>query len=57
VVSFVGKFKKWIINITILILVTIVMLLLAEIALRWLDGFRMSTLELRQDVNQTQSVE
>ena len=52
-----GKFKKWIINITILIVVTIVMLLLAEIALRWLDGFRMSTLELKQDVNQTQSVE
>ena len=52
-----GKYKKWLVNITILIVVTIVMLLLAEIALRWLDGFRMSTLELRQDVNQTQPLE
>ena len=52
-----GKYKKWVINITILIVVTIIMLLLAEIALRWLDGFRMSTLELEQDVNQTQPVE
>ena len=57
VIGFMSKFKKWIINITILIVVTIVMLLLAEIALRWLDGFRTSTLELRQDVNQTQPVE
>jgi hypothetical protein len=52
-----SKAKKWAINITILVVVTVVMLLLAEVGMRWLDGYRLSTLELDQGVNQTQQDE
>lgn len=43
------KYKKWIVNIVIVIVVTVVMLMLVEFAFRWIDGYRMSTLELKQD--------
>ena len=43
------KYKKWLINLVILVVVTIVMLALAEGAMRWIDGYRMSTIELDQN--------
>jgi hypothetical protein len=49
--------KKWTVNILILIIVTVVMLILAEIGMRWMDGYGVSSFELKQDVNQTQSAE
>ena len=45
------KYKKWLINIAILIIVTIVMLAMVEGAMRWIDGYRLSTIELDQDNN------
>ncbi len=45
------KYKKWLINIAILIIVTVVMLAMAEGAMRWIDGYRLSTIELDQDNN------
>jgi hypothetical protein len=44
-----SKHKKWLINLLILILVTVLMLALAEGVMRWLDGYKLSTLELDQD--------
>ncbi len=49
-----SKTKKWTINIIIAVVVTVVMLALAEVGMRWLDGYRLSTFELKQGVNQTQ---
>lgn len=49
-----SKVKKWIVNIVILIIATILMLAVAEVGMRWWDGYRLSTLELNQNVNQTQ---
>lgn len=46
-----SKTKKWVINILLVIVVTVAMLLLAEAAMRWLDGYQMSHIELQQDVN------
>lgn len=46
-----SKAKKWIINIILIVVVTAAMLLLAEAAMRWLDGYQMSHIELQQDVN------
>ncbi len=40
--------KKWVINLLILLLVTVLMLTLAETAMRWLDGYQLSTFELQQ---------
>ena len=45
------KYQKWLINIVILIVVTVVMLAMAEGAMRWIDGYRLSTIELDQDNN------
>ena len=44
-----SKYKKWAINLLILVIATIAMLVLAELGMRWLDGYRLSTMELRQD--------
>ena len=52
-----SKYKKWIINIIIVLIVTVVMLMLAEFAFRWIDGYRMSTLELNQDATKTEQGE
>ena len=49
-----AKYKKWLINILVFIIVTILMLAAAEVAMRWLDGYRMSTIELQQNLNSTQ---
>jgi hypothetical protein len=52
-----SKIKNWAVNIFILIVITGIMLFLAEIAMRWLDGYGMSSFELKQDINQTQPAE
>jgi len=49
-----SKLKKWLINIVILIIATIVIVTLAESAMRWLDGYQLSTFELQQDTSTTQ---
>ena len=51
------KYKKWLINIFILIVVTVLMLAVAEGAMRWLDGFQLSTLELQQDPDNFQQAD
>ena len=45
------NYKKWLINIFILVLAVVLMLALAEVTMRWLDGYQMSQLELEQDPN------
>jgi hypothetical protein len=45
------------INLFILVVVTVLMLALAEVAMRWLDGYRLSDLELQQDNTRIQQVE
>ncbi len=52
-----SKYKKWIINIVIVVVVTVVMLMLVEFAFRWIDGYRMSTLELEQDATKIEQSE
>jgi hypothetical protein len=49
-----SNLKKWIINIAILIIATILVVVLAEGAMRWIDGYQMSTLDLQQDTSTTQ---
>lgn len=49
-----SKLKRWTINIVLLIIATILVIVLAESAMRWIDGYQMSTLELQQDVSTTQ---
>ena len=48
-----SKYKRWLINIVIVVVVTVLMFALAEVAMRWYDGFQLSTLELQQDPNST----
>jgi hypothetical protein len=43
-----SKLRKWVINLLILLLVTVLMLAIAETAMRWLDGYQLSTFELQQ---------
>ena len=52
-----SKYKRWLINIIIIVVATVVMLALAETALRWIDGYRFSTLELNQNNTEIQSSE
>lgn len=49
-----ARYKKWLINLLILVLVTVLMLAVAEMAMRWLDGYQMSTFELQQDSNRVE---
>jgi len=46
-----SKYRKWVINFLILVLAVVLMLAVAEVAMRWLDGYQLSTLELQQDPN------
>lgn len=46
-----SKYKKWLLNLFILILATVLLLALAETAMRWIDGYQLSTLQLEQDHN------
>lgn len=51
------KYRKWLINIVILVMATVLMLAVVEVAMRWLDGYQISTFELQQDPNSVQQVE
>ena len=44
-----SKLKKWVINLLILLLVMVLTLAVAETAMRWLDGYQLSTFELQQE--------
>ena len=44
-----SKLKKWVINLLILLLVMVLMFAVAETAMRWLDGYQLSTFELQQE--------
>jgi hypothetical protein len=46
-----SKTKKWLVNIFILVITVALMLAIAEVAMRWLDGYQLSTFELQQDPN------
>jgi hypothetical protein len=43
------KAKKWFINIFILIIAIVFMLVFAEIAMRWIDNYQLTTIELEQN--------
>ena len=49
------RYKKWLINIFILILATGLMLAVGEGVMRWFDGYQLSTLELDQNSSQNQN--
>ena len=44
-----SKVKKWIINLLLALIVTVITLSAVEMAMRWIDGYQLSTLELQQD--------
>jgi len=44
-----SKAKKWMINLFILIIATILILALGESLVRWIDGYQLTTLKLNQD--------
>ena len=50
-----SRLKTWLTNLLIVIVVTVLMLLVGESAMRWLDGYQLSTLELNQDTTIQQS--
>ena len=52
-----SKYKKWLVNIFILILATILMLVIVEATMRWFDGYRLSTFELQQDPTNSQQTD
>ena len=43
-----SKYKKWLVNLVIFIVAMVLILAFAETAMRWIDGYRLSTLELDQ---------
>lgn len=51
------KYKRWVINLVILVLVTLLMIALSEVAFRWIDGYQFSTIELNQDPDSIQPTE
>ena len=52
-----SNYKKWLINLFILVLTVILMLVLGEGLVRWLDGYQLSTLELDQNKPTIQTTE
>jgi hypothetical protein len=46
------KYKKWFINILIFVVVIVLMLAMAEFAMRWIDGYQLTTIELEQDTGE-----
>ena len=50
-------YRRWAVNLIILVAVTVLMLALAELALRWVDGYDLSNFELDQDNTTIQSTE
>ena len=47
-----SKYKKWFINILIFVVVIVLMLAVAEFAMRWIDGYQLTTIELEQDTGE-----
>ena len=47
-----AKYKKWLINILIVIIATVVMLALAEVGMRIIDGYRLTSIELEQNAGE-----
>jgi hypothetical protein len=46
------KYKKWLINILIFIVAIVLMLAVAEVAMRWIDGYQLTTIELEQNAGE-----
>ena len=46
-----SNWKKWAINILIVIVVTLVMLAVAEVGMRVIDGFQLFSVDLEQNAN------
>ena len=47
-----SKYKKWLINILILVVAIALMLAIAELAMRWIDGYQLDTIELEQNAGE-----
>jgi hypothetical protein len=47
------KYRNWLINLFILLLVTLLMLALGEGFFRWWDGYQMSSVKLEQNTSNT----
>ena len=46
------KYKKWLINILIFVVVMMLMLAAAELGMRWIDGYQLTSVELEQDIGE-----
>lgn len=47
-----SKYKKWIVNIFIVIIAIVLMLAVAEMAMRWIDGYQLTTVDLEENPGQ-----
>jgi hypothetical protein len=47
-----SKYRKWLINIFIFIVAIILMLVIAEFAMRWIDGYQLTNIELEQSTGE-----
>ena len=46
------KYKKWLINILIFVVAIVLMLAVAELAMRWIDGYQLTTIELERNTGE-----
>jgi len=46
------KYKKWLINILIFVVAIVLMLAVAEVAMRWIDGYQLTTIELEKNTDE-----
>ena len=47
-----SKYKKWLINILIFMVAIVLMLAVAEFAMRWIDGYQLTTIELKKNTDE-----
>ena len=47
-----AKYKKWLINILIFVVAIVLMLAVAEVAMRWIDGYQLTTIELEKNTGE-----
>jgi len=47
-----SKYKKWLINILIFVAAIVLMLAVAEVAMRWIDGYQLTTIELEKNTDE-----
>jgi len=47
-----AKYKKWLINILIFVVAIVLMLAVAELAMRWIDGYQLTTIELERNTGE-----